>query len=329
MATIVHSCSSILVRPNGIVRYINSVIDLQKKQGHTVYFVTDSKPTEVIDTKIIYQNNVTKYVPNMKDGHVWLQIDNTVSSDLRLAFNKIPEKIDLIICHDLHSYLALKDQTGIFVQHESDVQNPTERYSFLSDEYLNLQLEEVASTDWKIGSVVKGNPFNCKHTVFTPAPFTVTNINSDSQEGLLYIGDSTDRKGASEFMEVARQLNITPTVITHDKSDIFAGANVYSFGLEQKAEMFELIARHKVAFIPSRNECLSLAVLECLQFMPVVLNNSYAWTKYQTIIGATVVPKNEIINTIKQYLNLELEYSKELILKWSEDSINAWDNVIP
>ena len=84
MKTIIHTCSSVLVRPNGIVRYINAVMALQKNMGHRVLFVTDAKPAQTINADLVlYHNDVSTYAPNMRDGHVWLQIDATISDGVR------------------------------------------------------------------------------------------------------------------------------------------------------------------------------------------------------------------------------------------------------
>ena len=87
MKTVVHTCSSVLIRPNGIVRYINAVMDLQRSLGHHVIFVTDANPSQVIHAdEIIYTSNESTYVPNMRDDHVWLQVSPSVVYNIEKAF---------------------------------------------------------------------------------------------------------------------------------------------------------------------------------------------------------------------------------------------------
>ena len=84
---------------------------------------------------------------------------------------------------------------------------------------------------------------------------------------------------------MARKLNIKPTVITHDPdAEVFKGAEVFSFGLDERDSMYQLLSECAVAYLPSKNECPGLVVLECLQFMPVVVDAQYEWTKYLKIL---------------------------------------------
>jgi hypothetical protein len=331
MATIIHTCSSILVRPNGIVRYINAVLDLQKKLGHKTIFVTDAKPTQTINADtVIYLNEVSTYVPNMRDGHVWLQPDVDIINQIHQLYQQYNLMADLVVAHDLHSYYAASDnyQDGIFVQHESDVAHPG-RYSFIDDEYLTLQKKVVANTNWRVGLVWRDPKFRAKRAIYTPPPFEMdTRPAPEKTRGLLYIGDATERKGAREFMEMARLCGETPTVITHEPdSELFAGADVYSFGLSDRKKMLNLMRQHRVAYIPSKNECMSLAVLECLQYMPVVLDGQYAWTHFHKDAGALVRDGVMIHRTIANHLVHDIEYDQTLIKSYSGNSLQYWRNL--
>ena len=64
---ILHTCSSALVRPNGIMRYINQVLALQQSAGHEVVFACDSDPTAFILGNCVWDTNSThsEYVPNI------------------------------------------------------------------------------------------------------------------------------------------------------------------------------------------------------------------------------------------------------------------------
>ena len=330
MKTIIHTCSSILVRPNGIVKYINSVMDLQKSLGHRVIFVTDAKPTQKINcNEIYYANETSRYVPNMRDGHVWLQMDSQLIEDMRDLHSQLDVVADLIVAHDLHSYCATNCANGIFIQHESDVLTPGSRYSFLDDEYLELQRLVVGNTNWRIGLTVPSTHITPQRPVYTPSPFTVTGeVKKDKTRSLLYVGDATERKGAREFMAMARRLGTTPTVITHDHdAELFAGADVHTFELSQQQEMYELMSEHRVAYIPSRNECPGLAVLECLQFMPVVLDGAYAWTQYHQHTGALIRQGEEIYNTLADHLLNDVAYDRQMLDAYSLNSVQLWKNL--
>jgi len=333
MKTIVHTCSSVLLRPNGITRYINTVIDLQRSMGHRVLFVTDAKPTQTINTdETLYCNILSAYEPNWRDGHVWLQVEHQVADDVREAFTKLDVEPDLVVAHDLHSYLGAVTEfrDGIFVQHESDLMNADGRYSFLSDEYLAAQVDIANTTNWRIGMCAPySHNVKPQRPVHTPSPFTPANYNNtEKTQGLLYVGDTTDRKGAREFMAMAQQLGVTPTVITHETDALlFAGANVVSFGLDQRDAMFELMSQHRVAYLPSKNECFSMAVLECLQFMPVVVDGQYEWTEHVEALGAVRPTGAEILPTIDGLLKTTAPYDRQLLELWSQRSNQLWINL--
>ena len=332
MKTIVHTCSSVLVRPNGIVRYINAVMDLQRVQGHYVIFITDARPTQPIHSdETIYITETSGYVPNWKDGHVWLQMDCKVSQDIETAFRRLDVEPDLVIAHDLHSFLGCEDmfRNGIFVQHESDVYTAGARYSFLSDEYLQGQIDIVNSTGWRIGLNVPTTNVSPYRPVYTPTPFTVEPMPKvEKTRGLLYIGDATERKGAKEFMAVARQLGVTPTVITHEpNAELFAGADVYTFALHERKAMYALMAQHKVAYVPSKNECPGLAALECLQFMPVVVDGQYAWTNCLTDLGVIRAIGSEIPAVIDGLLSSYTPHNRQLLEIWAQTNQQLWTNL--
>jgi len=333
LKTIVHTCSSVLVRPNGIVRYINTVLDLHKSMGYRTVFITDARPTQAIraDT-VLYSNDVSTYQPNMRDGHVWLQVDPQIIQDIDKVCNQNCIMADLVVAHDLHSYLAASANyhNGIFVQHESDVMNNDGRYSFLSDEYLQQQIDVVNSTEWRVGMCAPySHQVHPKRPVYTPPPFVPQGlIGSNQTRGLLYIGDTTDRKGAREFMAMARALAVTPTVITHEPdSELFAGADVYTFGLDQRDEMFKLISECRVAFVPSKNECFSLAILESAQFIPTVVDSQYQWTEHVTDLGVLRATGAELYAVIDAKLRSTAKYDRRLLDIWARNSIRFWTNL--
>ena len=329
MKTIVHTCSSVLVRPNGIVRYMNVVMDLQRSQGHKVIFVSDANPTQPIHAdEIVYCNEVTKYIPNMRDGHVWLQMENHLINDM---VDVMPDA-DLVIAHDLPSYWAasVKHTDGIFVIHESDVLMNDGRYTYLDDEWIEAQKLVVKNTDWRVGLPPLKTDVICKRPVYTPPPLSFAKDPNSKyrNRGLMYIGDSSDRKGATEFMRMARELKLTPIVISHDTdSEVFEGAEVHSFGLDERDKMYELMSECNVAYIPSKNECFSLAVLECLQFMPVVLLDEYEWTQYTKDIGAIVTDRENAQDVITHYIMARGNEQRNLLDIWSKYSKQFWINL--
>lgn len=332
--TIIHTCSSTLVRPNGIVRYINAVINIHRSQGHRVIFVTDAKPTQQIDADlVVWEDPVSLYVPDMKDNHVWLQVDSAVSEKIKHAYLKNVYESDLVVAHDLQSYLGLADivEDGIFIQHESDILNPESRWSYISDEYLEQQKSVISDTTWRIGDVTGKGVFNNTRVVYTPIPFTeVLPIDANKIRGLLYVGDASERKGAREFMAAARELGVRPTVITHEHNDsLFKDADVYSFSLSQQSEMYQLMSQHTVTYISSRNECMPLVVPECLQFMPVVVNADYSWTRFVESMGATLVPGNKIVDTLDTLLRQKYKpHDRRVLETWAWNARHIWKNFV-
>ena len=320
------------MRPNGIVRYINSVIDLQRSQGHYVVFVSDSKPTQSINaSQIRYSTESSMYEPNMKDGHVWLQYDNFIADQIEEAASAYAGA-DLVIAHDLHSYEALSRQysDGIFVQHESDVLTAESRYSYLDDEYVSTQLAVVNNSRWRIGLTVNSTHIAPLRPVHTPCPMTLDEFPESEirTKGLLYVGDTSDRKGAREFIAMARALGVTPTVIAHEADDeLFDSANVYSFALTNKDRMYALMKQHRVAYIPSKNECPGLAALECAQFMPVVVDGQYEWTKYVADLGVSVETGSNIKDVIQFYLDNPAAYTRKPLEIWANNAHQLWRNL--
>jgi hypothetical protein len=124
-------------------------------------------------------------------------------------------------------------------------------------------------------------------------------------------------------MEMAHSLGIVPTVITHEESDIFSGSDVFTFSLDQRDEMYDLMSRCKVAYVPSKNECPGLAILECLQFMPVIVDGSYAWTRYLEDTGALILSPEKIMDTIKNLI-ANPRYDRSTFERWCVASQDAW-----
>jgi len=329
---ILHTCSSVLVRPNGIMRYINSVMSLQQSAGHDLAFACDSDPGTFIEHPVRIWDTAhpsSEYRPNWRDGHVWLQVDPDLIAKLQRVLAPVIGEYDLVVAHDLHSYLAAHKLTpyGVFVQHESDVLNRDGRYSFLSDEYLNQQIAivESADTEWYMGMTASITDVMSPNAVFTPVPFEFTPLPEPTQrQGLLYVGDSTERKGAREFMALARKLDVTPTVISWEQDhEVFAGARVHRFELQDHRAMLELINQHAVAYIPSRNEAMSLAVFECLQYIPVVLDGQYSWTRTPGVMGATVRTGSDIEQVVRERLTFTV-HDTDALKMWSEHASYIW-----
>jgi hypothetical protein len=329
---ILHACSSVLIRPNGIVRYINAVADLQFKLGHEVHFASDAKPTQHVSahhTHFFAEHS--SYVPNTKNHHVWLQVDTEIVGQMVSVFKNLEFSPELVIAHDLHSFLAAESvfPDGLFVQHESDVLTSGSRWSFLSDEYLALQLQSIHNTHWRVGLTVHSENVRPRRAIYTPVPFVAQiDEGSERSKGLLYVGDSTERKGAREFMALASDLGVTPTVITSDPNSwLFHGANVHQFPLTQRTEMYELMRQHRVAYIPSKNECPGIAALECLQFMPVVVDSQYSWTRYLDEMGAIRTTGANIHHTVAALLSKSWVAGSSQLVTWSKNAQQFWTNI--
>jgi hypothetical protein len=51
---------------------------------------------------------------------------------------------------------------------------------------------------------------------------------------LLYMGDATERKGAREFLAVAKELDVKPTVISPEWHDMFRDTYFHMFRQEEQ-----------------------------------------------------------------------------------------------
>jgi hypothetical protein len=303
-------------------------------QGNNVIFVTDAKPSQTINAdKIYYLNNTSTYAPDVKDDHVWLQIDSKIIQDITTTLKNNNITYDLIVAHDLHSYLAVEHlhEGGIFVQHEADVMNQDVRVSYVSDEYLKKQIHIVNTTNWRVGLPALSSFIKPTRPVYTPPPFRIKELSTSKKDkGLLYIGDDSDRKGAKQFVEFVEKYQVDATVISHSpNTNLFGNIKVQSFNLDEQDAMLNLMARHRAAFIPSKNECFSLAVLECLQFMPVVVDSKYGWTNGLEKIGVNVVTGNDLDKTILHLL-CENEYTykdRRAFETWAFCAEQIWRNI--
>lgn len=303
-------------------------------QGNNVIFVTDAKPSQTINAnKIYYLNDTSTYVPDIKDGHVWLQIDSKIIQDITTTLKNNNITCDLIVAHDLHSYLAVENlhEDGIFVQHEADVMNQDVRMSYVSDEYLKKQIHIVNTTNWRVGLPTLSSFIKPIRPVYTPPPFRIKELPTIKKDkGLLYIGDDSDRKGAKQFIEFVEKHQVDATVISHSSNtNLFGNIQVQSFNLDEQDAMLNLMARHRAAFIPSKNECFSLAVLECLQFMPVVVDSKYGWTNGLEKIGVNVTTGNDLDKTILDLL-CENEYTykdRRAFETWAFCAEQIWRNI--
>jgi len=307
---------------------VNTVIDLQRELGHDVLFVSDSKPTQVINAPVVYMHNESTYTPGMKDGHVWLQVDRNLDEYIKMVLHNTYRSGDILIAHDIFSFLAMIQfsKNTLFIQHETDILTSGYRFSYLSDEWLDLHRGWANfSQVGRIGLTIPKTTLYPKNPVYTPCPFVVDTTPVTPTKGLLYIGDKSKRKGAVEFMRVARALNVRPTVITHELDDeLFAGADVYSFSLQQRDEMINLIRQHKVAYIPSKNECPGLAVLECLQYMPTVILGDYGWTSAHRDTGATISSLDRVVGDIDYLLKSNVPYVNAPLRVWANTARTIW-----
>jgi hypothetical protein len=129
-------------------------------------------------------------------------------------------------------------------------------------------------------------------------------------------------------MNMAHKLKVKPTVITHDRdAELFAGADIYTFSLDKQAAMYHLMDECNVAYISSKNECWSIAVLECLQFMPVVVNNTYRWTSYLQDIGVHAVAPENIEMVLEHFLQSQTNDNRQLLDIWCRNSQLFWQNL--
>lgn len=337
MKTIIHTCSSALVRPNGIVRYINYAITAKKDSIQL--FVTDSKPTQHISefAQVVYKNETSNYTPNFKNNLPNLQVcADTIETIYNLAKEVCANKWHKIIAHDLMSFLAFeravpvnRHQDIIFVQHESDVMNWPNRYSYINNDWLKQQFNVIANTNATIAltaNIVNPKTRKAKNLIYLPVPF-IMDVNPKKlpkKYDVLYIGDASDRKNAKEFMRLVAATKLKGVAITHKVDNkLFNGVDTFSFRLDQKEQMYDIMQQSNIAYIPSKNECPSIAMIECLQFMPTVLNANYGWTKIADEFGAIQTETPDLV--IKQHQQLKNAYTNKKLQNWCKHARLQWE----
>ena len=67
--------------------------------------------------------------------------------------------------------------------------------------------------------------------------------------------------------------------------------------------------------------------MECLQFMPVVVNNSYRWTSYLQDIGVHAVDSENIQMVLEHFLLAQSNENRLLLDIWSRNSQQFWRNL--
>lgn len=337
MKTIIHTCSSALLRPNGITRYINAAIDSRKLVNQL--FITDSKPTQTISPRAatIWQSATTLYAPNFRDGVPDLQLDwavvDAIAELLKIQIQR--DHWQRIITHCALSTMAAlrvvprhRHRDIIFIQHESDIMNYPQRWSYLSLSWLEQQQQLITQENITVGlPIMNTNSLldRIPHKLYTPPPFV-----PQQPEGVekvydcVYIGDATVRKNAREFVQICREHNLKGLAITHDPdAELFHGVDTRSFLLDQQRELYLSIESARTAYIASLNECMPLVMLECLQFVPTVVNAARPWTQHVGDCGAIITNTPEL--TIKQLQNHS--YDPTQFHKWCGKAQKIWQNI--
>ena len=91
--------------------------------------------------------------------------------------------------------------------------------------------------------------------------------------------------------------------------------------------MFKLISECKVAFIPSKNVCFSLVILECAQFIPTVVDSQYHWTEHVEDLGVLRATGAELYAVIDAELKSTVPYDRRTLEIWAHRSQELWINL--
>jgi hypothetical protein len=338
MKTIVHVAGNMLLRPNGISRYIRSCADYGKSINQEHVLLSDSKPHDYLSKNIttFYDTEADLYSGlgmHPTNDHVWLAPDNNVVEQLKQVVAQWAASTDakriVYVSHDYHAAQALEQLAPsatriVHVNHESDIQFTNYRFSYVNDDWISGHTKLFSETNNFVGLVNRNGDIVAKNPLFLPMPWKKVKHNiTHKREGLVYIGDSSYRKGVDRFLNVAKQLDTKVTIISHDDSPMFEGFNRVSFDLDEYDDMLALVSQHKCAYIPARGESLCLAAFEALTVTNLVLPQE-RWTYEASLAGATVVKEEMAASAVEKALSSKMAPITLLVQDYKKRANQIW-----
>ena len=81
------------------------------------------------------------------------------------------------------------------------------------------------------------------------------------------------------------------------------------------------------SFVPSKNECFSLAILECAQFIPTIVDSQYQWTEHVEDLGVRRATGVELRAVIDAELKSTTPYNRRALEQWARRSRELWINL--
>ena len=338
MKTIVHVAGNMLLRPNGISRYIRSCADYGASINQEHILISDSKPHDYLSKNIttLYDTENDLYAGlgmHPTNNHVWLAPDNSIVEQIKQLVAQWAATTDakhiVYVSHDYHAAQALEQLSPnakriVHVNHESDIQFTNYRFSYVNDDWINGHTQLFTDTNNYVGLVNRSGDVVAKNPFFLPMPWKQVKHNiTHKREGLVYIGDSSYRKGVDRFIAVAEQLDTKVTIISHDDSPMFEGFNRVSFGLDEYDDMLHLVSQHKCAYIPARGESLCLAALEALTVTNLVLPQE-RWTYEAGLAGATIVKEENAADAVQKALASRMAPITLLVQDYKKRANQIW-----
>lgn len=342
MSRILFSCNAVLVRNNGIVRFMIDAARILRRAGHTVDFVTDNI-TE-IDIAQEYDNYYAPhdnavYPDLIRNGLPHILYLPHISNRIRDVFREQASNnlYDIVIGNDVHSTSAFVD-LGINVIHYTHTAAllGEKNYTFLSDSYLQMEKEVMQYCRVGVPTQYMVDKFADFDTVHLGLPLdnwqTYYSDDVTDRQGVLFLGEGSLRKGADTFVNVMRQLDLPVrlAISATPEEDFSSLENTVKaqFLPHEEAQKINFIKQSRLMYFPSRSETVSYSVMESLLSQPVLISKNYEWNVNARELGAIEVDDDDAVEVIQKIYNQDyLNYSPDRVVEYLERTNEQWNNL--
>ena len=342
MSRILFACNAVLVRNNGIVRFMIDAARILRHAGHTVDFVTDNV-TE-IDITQEYDNyyqplDAARYPDLVRNGLPHILYLPHISNRIRDVFREQASHnhYDVIIGNDVHSTSAFVD-LGMNVVHYTHTSAllGEKNYTFLSDSYVQMEKEVMQYCRVGVPTQYMVNKFTDLDTVHLGVPLDnwqmYYNDDLTDRKGVLFLGEGTLRKGADTFVDVMSKLDLPVrlAVSATPEEDFSTLTNVTKtqFHPHEEAQKVNFIKQSRLMYFPSRSEVCSYSVVESLLSQPVLISKNYEWNNNARELGAMEVDDSDAVNVIQRVYHRDyVDYSPNRVVEYLERTTEQWKNL--
>lgn len=343
MSRVLFACNAVLVRNNGIVRFMIDAARILRRAGHVVDFITDN--TTVIDIAPEYDNCyqpcATAVYPSLvRDGLPYILYLPHITNRIRDVFREQASHhdYDLVISNDVHSTSAFVD-LGMDVIHymHTAALLGEKNYTFLSDSYLQMEKQVMQYCRVGVPTQYMLHKFAALDAVHLGLPLDRWQMyHSDDlndRQGVLFLGEGTHRKGADTFVNVMRKLDLPVRLaVSATPEEDFAALNntvKAQFQPHQEQQKADFIKQSRLMYFPSRSETVSYSVMESLLSQPVLISKNYEWNINAQELGAVEADDataSAAIHTI--YHEDYLEYSPNGVIEYLQRTDEQWKNLL-